>query len=185
MNKRWVKQTAAGGIALLMALWAWSYFHDDGYSSDPEVAALERLRDASFRNGKPGEGPSAEFRERMDNLSDDQRHEFFARGMAAFAPMMERQMNGFFALPPEKQREQIDREIDGMEQMRAQMEADGIKGPGGPPFGGDMSPGKMNEMMKRMLDSTSPEMRSMFERKMKMMNDRREERGLEAFGPGT
>ena len=38
-------------------------------------------------------------------------------------------------------------------------------GAGGGPFGGDMTAQQRDEMRKRMLDSTSPELRALFERR--------------------
>ena len=181
MAKKWMVPLASVAVVLLLVAWAGGVFEPSPYSEDPDVAELQRMREELVqRDERPDEQTRDDFRQRIGNLSAEQRREFFTSGLpAGFTGMIERRMDEFFALPPEEQQKKLDAEIDRMEQWRGQ-------GGGGPPWarGGDMTEQQRDEMRKRMLDNTTPELRSKFERRMRMINDRRQERGLEPIGPG-
>ncbi len=186
MQKPWLMRGGAAVLAVLLLAWMLGWI--DGsllaskYSPDPAVAELQRLRDASMQDGGPSNEASREaFRQQIGALTEAQRREFFSSGQPSFGPMMERRMNEFFALSPADQRREIDADIDRMEAG----DGAGRGGPGGRgPFGGDMSPEKRDEMRKRMLDATTPELRAKFELRMTMLNERRAQRGLSPVGPG-
>lgn len=171
--------------SLLAAAWLLGFFEsDDGLSADPAVAELQqemrKFREQEQRQ-PPDDAQRNQYRQRMEQLSPDQREEFFASSLQVFAPMMEKRLNGFFAQSEGEQRAQIDREIDAMEAMRRQG-GGGRGGPfGGRPPGGNADPKQMQSMMKRMNAHTSPEMRAMMDARMRMMNERRDARGLGSF----
>ena len=180
MAKKWFASAAVVVAALLIGAWAFGFFAANKYSDDPQVAEMQKLREEAFRRGeRPSDAQQQEFRDRIRELTPEQRREFFTSMGPRFAPMMARRLDEFFDLPREEQLQRIDQDIDRMEAMRAD-------GQGGPPWAGrgQMTQQQRDEMMKRMLDNTTPELRSKFEKRLKMMNDRRVERGLEPVGPG-
>jgi hypothetical protein len=188
-NER-TKLIAAGvGLAASIALAAWllGFFeNDDNLSADPEVAELQR-EIGEFRNQEERPEPTDDmrnaFRQRMEQLTPQQREEFFLSMMQTFAPMMEKRLSDFFALTEDEQRAQIDREIDAMQSMGRQGAGGRAPFGGGRP-GGNVDPQRMQSMMKRMNAHTSPEMRAMMDTRMRMMNNRLAERGLEPMGFG-
>lgn len=181
------------GVACLALLVAWFYGWFDGkaYSDDPQVAALEKLRDenAPKLESLPEDQRRVQgeaFRKQMEGLSQEQRMKFFESSMAVFVPLMARQFeknyDEFVAKSPEEQRRELDKRIDEMEKRGGQ------GGPGGPGGGGrggpaNMDPKKADEFRKRMLDYTTPEQRAKFEKGIEMFNQRRKERGLSPVGP--
>jgi hypothetical protein len=179
---------AVAALAVLVA-WFYGWFDGKEYSDDPQVAALEKLRDENAPKfaAMPEEQrrvEGQEFRKQMEGLTPEQRMAFFESSMAVFVPMMaaqfEKRYDEFMALSPEEQRREMDRRIDEMEK------GGGQGGPGGPGRGGppNMDPKKMDEFRKRMLDYTTPEQRAKFENGIELLNQRRKERGLEPVGPG-
>lgn len=194
MEKNKIYYGVTALVVLLFAAWAWGWFDAGQYSDDPAIAELEKLRDENVAKMK---GLSDEqmrdqmreqregMREKMEGLSEEQRMSFFESSMPIFMPMMAKRFEDDYdkmmAMTPEEQRKEMDKRID-------EMEARG--GPGGPGGGGPgrggrppMDPKKMDEIRKKMLDWTTPEQRSKFENGMRMMNERREERGLPAMPP--
>ncbi len=194
MEKNKIYYGVTALVVLLFAAWAWGWFDAGQYSDDPAIAELEKLRDENVAKMK---GLSDEqmrdqmreqrdgMREKMEGLSEEQRMSFFESSMPIFMPMMakrfEEEYDKLAKMTPEEQRKEMDKRID-------EMEARG--GPGGPGGGGPgrggrppMDAKKMDEIRKKMLDWTTPEQRSKFENGMRMMNERREERGLPAMPP--
>jgi hypothetical protein len=169
-------------VILIFTAWVWGWFDAGQYSADPKVAELERLRDANVTKGEPPREFREEMRTKMEGLSEQQRTAFFESSMPIFVPMMakrfEEEYDKFVALSPEEQRKKLDERINEMEKRG------GPGGPGGP--GGNrppMDPKKMNEIAKKMLDWTTPDQRTKFENGMRMMNERRAERGLQPLPP--
>jgi hypothetical protein len=167
---------------LIFAAWAWGWFDTGQYSEDPKVAELEKFRDANITQGEPPREVRQEMRDKMEGLSPEQRMAFFESSMPIFVPMMakrfEEEYDKFAALSPEEQRKKLDERIDEMEKRG------GPGGPGGP--SGNRPPidsKKMNEIAKKMLDWTTPDQRTKFENGMRMMNERRAERGLQPLPP--
>lgn len=209
----------ATALVLLLVSWAFGWIGPKSkYSADPQIAELEKMRDETVAKlaerppteqpaesapakstagsparpeGDPFRSPEGKaFRDKIGELTPEQRQDFLERSMPVFISMMSAQFNArydkFMAMTPDEQRKELDKTIDEMEKRRA---AGGGGGPGGGPGGGAgkggpprMSPEKMDEFRKKMLDWTTPEMRSKFENSIKMMNDRRKERGLPPMG---
>ena len=88
-------------------------------------------------------------------------------------------MNDFFAKSPEEQRQSLDQMIDRMEQRRQRRETEGRGGEGRGGGRPDMTPQQRDQRRKQGLDRTTPEMRGMMDAFRDMINDRRQERGLE------
>ncbi|QDU87840.1 hypothetical protein Pla175_12070 [Pirellulimonas nuda] len=192
MQKPWLMR--GGAVALGGLVLAWMLGWIDGsllaskYSSDPAVAELQRLSDEAIQAGVPKDDAQRQaFRQRIEGLTDAQRREFFTSSQPKFTLMMERKLNDFFALSPAEQRRELDAEIDRMEAGKSNGKGKG-GGPGGAgdrgAFGGEISPEKRDEMRKRKLDATTPELRAKFETRLDMLNERRAKRGLEPMGPG-
>ncbi|BBO33664.1 hypothetical protein [Lacipirellula parvula] len=183
---------AVAALALFVA-WFYGWFDGKAYSDDPQVAALEKLRDenAPKMENMPADQRRSQgeaFRKQMEGLSPDQRAAFFESSMAVFVPMMARQFeknyDEFMAKSPEEQRRELDKRIDEMEKRGGQ---GGPGGPGGGPGRGgppNMDPKKMDEFRKKMLDYTTPDQRAKFEDGINRFNERRKERGLPPVGPG-
>ena len=164
-------------VVLIFAAWVWGWLDTGQYSADPKVAAAERYRDENLGKGE------REFREGMrtqvEGLSPEQRMAFFESSMPIFIPLMakrfEEEYDKFVQLSPDEQRKKLDERINEMEKRG---------GPGGP--GGNRPPmdvKKMSEIGKKMLDWTTPDQRTKFENGMRMMNERRAERGLAPLPP--
>jgi hypothetical protein len=175
-------------VAMLAILVAWFYGWFDGknYSDDPQVAALEKERDANaetFMNMPEDQRRTAgeAFRKQMEGLTPEQRQAFMESSMAVFVPLMakqfEKRYDDFMAMSPEEQRAELDKRINEMEARGGQ----GGPGRGGPP---NMDPKRMDEFRKKMLDYTTPEQRAKFDNGIQIFNKRRQERGLPPVGPG-
>lgn len=169
-------------VVLIFAAWAWGLFDRGQYSEDPKVAELERFRDANITQGEPPREVRREMRDKIEGLSPEQRMAFFESSMPIFVPMMakrfEEEYDKFVQLSPEEQRKKLDERINEMEKRG------GPGGPGGP--GGNrpqFDSKKMSEIAKKMLDWTTPDQRTKFENGMRMMNERRAERGLAPLPP--
>ena len=165
-------------IVVVFAAWVWGWIDTGQYSDDPAVAELEKLRDASLDDR---ETVTPEQREAMrtgiEGLNPEQRMAFFESSMPIFVPMaakrFEQEYDSFIKLSPEEQRKKLDERID-------QMEKRGGPRAGPPPA---IDPKKASEIMKKMLDWTTPEQRAKFDNGMQMMNQRRSERGLPPVPP--
>jgi len=169
-------------VLALLAIGAWAMGYFDGV--DPKVAELQQLRDENFERMEqmPDEERRAqwgEFRARVDELSDEQRREFFEGSRDFFQARMLDRMNHLLDLPPEEQKKELDEQIDRMEQRRKEREAGGEargdRGGGGGPGGRGGGGGNGG---KGRLDRSTPEMRAKMDRYRDLLNARREERGL-------
>ncbi|MCH8839794.1 MAG: hypothetical protein IH831_03795 [Planctomycetes bacterium] len=185
------KKTAIGAMMLALVVgagWALGFFD----TTDPQVAELQKLREETFgrmdqMSDEERRSQFQKFRQRVEGLSEDQRREFFESGREGFQQMMLQRMDQFFAMSPEEQTEKLDEMIDRMEEWRANREQGGGGGPGwgrGGAGRGDMSPAQRDQRSKQRLDRSTPEMRAKMDRFLDMMNERREERGLEPIDRG-
>ena len=191
MNKKWIVAILAALVLVAVGGWAAGLF--DG--TDPKVAELEQLRDESFKRADDLSDEERRvqmegFREKVQDLNEDQRREFMESSRPIMQQFFIRQMHNFFEKTPEEQQADLDQWIDRMEQFRKAREAAGNQdGPGGGPGGGpgnrqNLSPQQRDQWAKQMLDRTSPELRAMATTFFSMLNERRQERGLEPIeGP--
>ncbi len=187
MDKNKILCGATAVIVLLIAAWMWGWFDSKDYSSDPKVAELERFRDenvAKMQGGSPDDFREQRhaIRDQMAGLTEAQRAEFFESSMPIFVPLMakrfEQEYDKFMEKSPAEQRKELDKRIDEM-----QARGGGPGGPGGSGGRPPIDPKRMSEIGKKMLDWTTPEQRSKFENGMRMMNERRQERGLQPLPP--
>lgn len=194
------------GFATWYGLEAAGYFGKSEFSSDPQVAELQRMR-KGFGN-EPGTPPTEAQRdamgEKMRALSDEQRREFFESGRQWMEDRMDARMKKFFTLSPEEQKKQLDEDIDRMQKGRRE-------GRGGSWGGGDRrgskegdaknsqtnagnakegakqegrgqrhgSPEGRSARRKQMLSNSSPEQRAMRAEYRARMDTRMRERGLQ------
>jgi hypothetical protein len=184
MNK---KLAVGGAVALVLfglAAWRLGWFGHSKYSKDPAVAELQKLRDDGFAkrdqtNEADQKAARDSFRERMQELTDEQRQAFFASSAPMMMKMFEQQVDRFLAMSPEERLKEMDKRIDDMKAMQARG--------GGPPGGGfggkPPAPEQMDQMRKRMLDASTPDQRAKFERAMSMFTDRMKAKGANP-GPG-
>ncbi len=181
------KKTAIAAVMLALVVgagWALGFFGQP----DPEVAELQKLRNEAFErrdqmNDEQRRAQFQEIRQRVDGLSESQQRQFREGGRERFQQMMFERMNEFFDMTPEEQAERLDEMIDRMEERRANRDQNGGGRPGGG-RGGDMTAAQRDQRSKERLDRSTPEMRAKMERFRDMMNQRREERGLEPVRGG-
>ena len=180
------KRTAIGAVMLVLAVgagWALGFFE----TTDPEVAELQKMRQEAFdrRDQMSDEQRRSQFqeiRQRVDGLSEDQRRQFHEGGREGFQQAMTQRMNEFFAMTREEQTKRLDELIDRTEERRANRDQNGGGRPGR--GRGDMTSAQRDQRSKERLDRSSPEMRAQMDRFRDMMNNRREERGLEPVRGG-
>ena len=172
----------------LLAIWV-----SGGFSKDPRRAELEQLQARLSDDGKklPRDEQRKlwqEMRQKMDQLPEEDRQEIRREMWQERRVRMEQELDAFFALPPDKQKVELDKRIDQMEKWRkdraarpqgdrGQRSANGRGGNGGN-RGRNASEQERNKWRKRMLDNTDPKQRAQWRAYRDMMNDRRKERGL-------
>jgi hypothetical protein len=171
------------GVAVLVAV-AWGLGLFGGL--DPEVVELQNMRDAMF--SQRDQMSEAErraawegFRGRLEGLTEDQRRVLFESGRGQMQAYMGQRMNEFFALPPEEQKRELDRQVQQIVQRRQQGDRPGAeaRGRGGGP--GDRrasaTEAQRNEWRKRRLDRTDPRLRAQFGEYRRLLNERLQQHG--------
>lgn len=189
MNNRNLGGIVALAVTALVWAWTLGWFSGKKYSDDPQVAELQKLvaenvpkldkmSDEQKRAGRD------DFRQRMQGLSPEQRQVVMESAMPLFVPLMAKQFetryDEFMKKSPAEQRKDLDKEIDRMEANKGKGGPGGGPGGGGPP---NIDAKKADEFRKKMLDWTSPEQRAKFENGIRMVNERRQERGLPPMQP--
>ncbi len=172
MNKK--HALSATVILVLLVGLAWALFSGE----DAELAEAKQMRDELFQKAdtmstEERHAGREAIRERMQDFSPDQRREF-GQGMRQF--FMQR-VDKLLAMSPEVQTQEIDKMIDRMEEMRGNREARGDDRRGN--RGGDMSSAERDQRRKQRLDRSTPEMRAKMDAMKDLINQRREDRGLE------
>ncbi|WP_442484848.1 hypothetical protein [Aeoliella sp. SH292] len=181
MNRKHVFGAFVACLMLLSGAWAMGWFGGD----DAEVAAL--IAEMQNQDDMTDEQRQA-FRERMRSLDDGQRQMLFGSMMQARQAEMQSRVYALSAMPPAQRRAELDKWINDMESRRKQWEAGrggrgaGLGGGGGGPPGGEMTSAERAQRGKSRLDRSTPEMRATMTQMMKMVNERREERGMEPIG---
>jgi len=177
MNKK--NTFTAMGILALLATIGWALFSGE----DAELAAAKQMRDDLFQkvdtlSSEERRAGREAIREKMQDFSPDQRREF-GQGMRQF--FMQR-VDKLLAMSPEEQTQELDKMIDRMEEMRGNREARGGERRGD--RGGDMSSAERDQRRKQRLDRSTPEMRAKRDAMRDLINQRREERGLDPIQRG-
>lgn len=179
MNRKHVFGSVLVCLVLLCGAWALGWFSGE----DSEVQAL--LNEMQNQDQMTDEQRQA-FRERMRSLDDSQRQMLFGSMMQARQAEMQSRVYALSSMPPAQRRAELDKWINDMESRRRSWE--GGRGGGGPDRGGggpprgEMTSAQRAQRGKSRLDRSTPEMRATMTQMMKMVNERREERGMEPIG---
>ncbi|MCG8448456.1 MAG: hypothetical protein MI725_02605 [Pirellulales bacterium] len=183
MNKNYV-----WGTALILALlvgtgWAVGLFADS--QPDPEVLEAIKMREEAMKkldskNPQSWREQYQDLREKVQSFSDEQKRSFRESGRKFFM----QKVDDILAMPPEQQRAELDKWIDFMESARKTRQAGGGRQfgpPGGRPGGSrpELSQAERDQRRKQRLDRSTPEMRAKMDQVIDLVNERREERGLE------
>ena len=177
-------------VTVFGSAWALGFFR----GTDPAVAELQQLRDQMFVNR---DLPEAErraawenFRQRMDNLTDEQRDALRRDGRERFQQFAQLRMDEFFMLSPAEQQARLDEILDRMQERqreRGQNPNAGNRGNRGG-RGRNLTDAQRDERRKRRLDRVDPKMRAQFSQFRRMLDDRAQQRGLPPLqgrgGPG-
>jgi len=179
MNKNQISIATTLVVLAVGATWAMGFFSN----RDPQLVELEQLRDENFEKmpGMSEEERRKQFgtmRNKVGDLSEEQRHQFFENSRPMFLQMMNQRIDSFFAKSPQEQAEELDRRIDRMVERNANRDNTvGNQDRGN--RGGNMTPQQRDQRRKERLDRTTPELRGKMDRYLDMLNERRAQRGLE------
>jgi hypothetical protein len=203
------------GLLAFLAAWLLGWFR---FTTDPRVQEIlqlqEEARQKFMANGGPQTVAEATeavaamgmIREKMESLPEPLQEQVRRSGGSMFRSMMRAQINAYFDAPPEKRKQELDRQIKQEEMMRKAFQAasavggffgGGSSGTGGdtPASGGTAQGGqggsqpadqaqnpadRRNVWMKRILDSTTPEQRARYVEYRRAKEVRRVELGLPA-----
>ncbi|MEM8947047.1 MAG: hypothetical protein AAGD11_17875 [Planctomycetota bacterium] len=164
-------------VALLAGVgWAlWS--GDDAEMVEAKQMQSEMLQKMESMSPDERRESRDNFRQMAQGLSEDQRRQL-GEGFRRF--FMQR-MDQLLAMPREQQIQEIDQLIQRMEERRQS----GGGGEGRPDRGrGGGSQAERDQRHKQMLDRTSPDQRAKMDKIKDLINDRREELGLEPMKGG-
>lgn len=198
----------AAGVALLAFLVAW-LLGWIRFTTDPrlvEVRDLQQKAVAAYGNGPStmAEATAAvaamqEIREKITALPPHLRAQAERQGGNQMGATFRQRIDAYFAAPPAERRAELDRQIDQEELMRKAREANspaaappgggqgggqtagGGSGTGGPGRGSEES---RNRFVKSIIDRTTPEQRARYVEYRRVMEERREQRGLPVSGWG-
>ena len=180
MNKLLV--FGAGTILILLVsvgclVYSW---RGQPYSNDAAVAQLEKERDAYLNNRQMTSPTELQeihqtFRNRLQDLSDVQKREFFRRSGPFFIQLARQRIEQFFHLSSADQQKKLDEWIDRQQAWQSQSVRQEELNRNRPAT----STEQRSQRMKRMLDTTNPELRASFHKLRRMINQRRREQGLE------
>lgn len=212
----WAGLVVGIGLLAFLAAWLLGWFR---FTTDPRVQEIlqlqEEARQKFMANGGPRTVAEATeavaamgaIRQKMESLPEPLQEQVRRGGGSMFRSMMRAQINAYFDAPPEKRKEELDRQIKQEEMMRQAFQAasavggffgGGRGGPGGgstPSTGGTAQGGqgsgqqadqaqnpadRRNVWMKRILDSTTPEQRARYVEYRRAKEVRRVELGLPA-----
>ena len=180
--KRWAAVAAAVVLVLLAAAAAWALW------PNPQVAKVKELRkdlnsDAA-RKLPPEERRKKweEFRAEQEKLSPTERREVWEEARKERQAEIDR----YFTLSKEEKTQWLDRQIDRMEAMRRQWQANGGQQRPGNGQGGrnNLSSEEREKRRKERLDNSTPEQRAQRDQLRKDMDARRHQRGLGPVGGG-
>lgn len=173
------KILAGAVLILLVALGAWAFGLFGG--TDPAVAELQQMAAQAFSPGATDAQRDQfrdQFRQRMGQLTPQQREAFFDANRDQWAQRAEQRMDEFFQLPPADQQKRLDEMLNRMSQSRSNGRQ-ARRNEGGDRRGGrNMTEAQRDERSKRRLDRTSPKMRAQMTEFRKRLEDRAKQRGI-------
>lgn len=212
----WAGVAVALGLAAMLLAWLMGWIR---FTTDPRVQEIIQLQEEAEKKFMANGGPQSlaeateavaamgVIRQKMEGLPEPLREQVSRRGGSIFRSMMRAQINAYFDAPPDKRKEELDRQIKQEEMMRKAFAAASAVGGffggggGGSPSGtaqgattsggatasggqataatGNATDGR-NVWMKRILDSTSPEQRARYVEYRRAKEVRRVELGLPA-----
>jgi hypothetical protein len=140
-------------LALFLA-WLLGWFR---VTTDPRVQEILQLQEEARQKFMAQGGPQnlaqateavaamGAIRQKVESLPEPLREQVERRGGSLFRSMMRAQIDAYFAAPPARRKEELDRQIRQEEMMRKAFEAartvGGLFGGGGPPGGGGAGSG--------------------------------------------
>ena len=200
MSKRTVCIVAGVLLAIGGTVWALRS------GADPQVEKILDMQKELFSSGKmPQPEQRKEIQMAVDQLTPKQREKLdtamFEAGPPKRMPFISDAIDDYFAAPPDKRNEVLDKQIQEMDKLMASMRppqgqpaagaSQGQAAPGqganngtAPPSPGpNRGPDRRQQWRNRMLDSTTPEQRAKFTAYFGALQQRRIELGLPAFPP--
>jgi hypothetical protein len=206
------------GLLAFLAAWLLGWFR---FTTDPRVQEILQLQEEARQKFMANGGPQTiveateavatmgMIRQKVESLPEPLQEQASRSGGSMFRSMMRAQINAYFDAPPEKRKEELDRQIKQEEMMRKAFQAanavGGFFGGGGGPGstgggatqtaggtgqagqGGSQQAGqspspdeRRNVWMKRILDTTTPEQRARYVEYRRAKEVRRVELGLPA-----
>jgi hypothetical protein len=207
MSKRKIGIAVAVVLVLIIgSIWAYRAH------ANAQVEKIRRMQDEMFAAGRPDREKFDQLRKEMEQLSPGQREELWDRGRQQMQRREDKRIAEYFALPPEKRDDFLDKRIQEMEKRRKEWEArraqDGMSGPGqtgagqnanapgqGPNAaragwqrgGQNATPEAVSVRRNQLYDNTSPEQRAARAAYRSDLQRRRIALGLPPFpgrGPG-
>ena len=211
----WVGAILGVGLLAFLAAWLLGWFR---FTTDPRVQEILQLQAEAQQKFMANGGPQtvaeateavaamAAIREKMEGLPEPLQEQVRRGGGSMFRSMMRAQINAYFDAPPEKRKDELDRQIKQEEMVRKAFQTASAvggffgggsrsSGGGAPASGGTTQGGqgggqssdqaqnpadRRNVWMKRILDSTTPEQRARYVEYRRAKEVRRVELGLPA-----
>ncbi len=178
-GRRWAGVIAIAVLLLGGAL-AWCFW------PDRQVAKVKAMRQElsgdAARKLPPEERRQkwAAFRQAQQKLTPAQREAVWED----VRKERQAEIDRYFTLSKEEKVRWLDQQIDRMEALRRQGQANGggQRGPGGRGSGPNLSPEEREKRRKERLDRSTPEQRAQRDQLRKDMDARRAQRGLAPFG---
>ena len=200
---RWALGIALALLLMLLVLFVAWFMGWLRFATDPRVLEIQRMqtemRESLFKNGGPRtltEASTAmasmgQVRAKIEALPPDLKRQVERSGGNFFRSAMRARVDAYFALPADKRRAELDRQIDQEEMMRKAAELVGLgrgrEGSGGSgdaaPRGGpprSSSEEDRNRWRKQIIDNTTPEQRAEYVEYRQAMEQRRQQRGMPA-----
>ncbi|QDS99696.1 hypothetical protein HG15A2_30230 [Adhaeretor mobilis] len=175
MNKKNVILSLAALMLLAGVGWAMGLLGGE----DPKVAEAKHLReqlsqDRDKMTESERRASYENLREKTRDLTDEQRRAVWEGGRQ---DMIQR-VDQLLSMPKAERDKELDEWIERSEQRRKEWAANGDQGPRGD-RGADATPAERAQRSKQRLDRSTPEMRAKMDALKDIMNQRREERGLD------
>ena len=203
MNAKWAAVLVLL-VLVLIAGWLLSRRGDDRYSDDREVAKaqkefVEMVQEQQATDPSGGDAvmriSSDKLGERIEKLDDSQRQDFAQGLMPNMMAMMQERFQRVLDLPPDEQKQELDRIIDQQQSRRERIdemlaENQGVAQSSSVETSGDANNGRVGvanrvavdgnteQGQRWLMDNMSAEQRATMEEYVKLVKARLEERGL-------
>jgi hypothetical protein len=178
------------GITGLASAWLFGWF-----GGDPALAEVQQLQAKMAEpNLKDADRQALmqQMRGKIEGLSPDARRAVFENGRQMFEQRAEAHIDQILAMSQAERNKALDADIDRMEKMHAQREANaqtgaqpnaqnaqnGQRGQRGGQRGANLSDDQRVDRLRNRLDRSTPEMRAKRNVYIQLVNQRRQQRGL-------